>query len=356
MGSEDVRAAFRAQAEYCRKLGSPFTALVCDALAEQLTPDSAFGGAILNWPGDPSPLADGVPLRVTGALHALARSGSAPELSSVYPPAAAGEEAVRNALAHVVETCGAQLQPFLMSAPQTSEVGRAGVLFPGWLEVAARTGLPLDLYEIGSSAGLNLIADRYAYRFGAGASGSPGACLQLNPQWEGPVPKVGAPLRVLSRRGCDLQPCDIRDPAHRAKLVAYVWPDQTDRLARLEAAIATALADPPTVDAADAGEWVEARFPVEPTSGVTRVLFHSVTWMYLPASTQSRIGFHIGRAGAVARSDAPVAWLRFEANPSPGLRLTLWPGGEERLLADAHPHGTWVRWREGHDMASQWSS
>jgi hypothetical protein len=27
--------------------------------------------------------------------------------------------------------------------------------------------------------------------------------------------------------------------------------------------------------------------------------------------------------------------------------LTLWPGGEPRLLANCHPHGAWVEWLGG---------
>ena len=52
-----------------------------------------------------------------------------------------------------------------------------------------------------------------------------------------------------------------------------------------------------------------------------------------------------------ARPDAPIAWLRFEMDDAsqaqlPTLRLTLWQGGtvDEYLLAQAHPHGTFVQW------------
>jgi hypothetical protein len=53
-------------------------------------------------------------------------------------------------------------------------------------------------------------------------------------------------------------------------------------------------------------------------------------------------------AGARAAESAPLAWLRFEedgARPAAGLWLTTWPGGIDRNLARAHPHGRWVHWR-----------
>lgn len=83
---------------------------------------------------------------------------------------------------------------------------------------------------------------------------------------------------------------------------------------------------------------------VAPVAGCTRVLFHSVVWSYLAEDSKTRIRAHLSRVGAAARSDAPLAWLRFEIADPPELRLTLWPSGEETLLARAHPHGAWVHW------------
>src|SRR5512146_34366 len=83
---QGVRAAFASQAEYCRRLGSPFTAALCEALADDLDASSPAGRAILEWKGDPAPLADNVPLRTVGALNALARSQAAPYLAALYPP------------------------------------------------------------------------------------------------------------------------------------------------------------------------------------------------------------------------------------------------------------------------------
>ena len=51
----------------------------------------------------------------------------------------------------------------LSRAPQTNETARASALYPGLLEIARLTGLLLSLHEIGASAGLNLMADRFAH-------------------------------------------------------------------------------------------------------------------------------------------------------------------------------------------------
>jgi hypothetical protein len=343
--SQAVRSAFLSQADYCRRLGSPFTACVCETLAAVLDTSTAAGRAILGWTGDPSPLADNVPLRVVGALNALARLQGTPYLSALYPPHPMPDTAeLARTLLRALHEHPERVGEFLSSPPQTNEVGRSAVLIGGFLTLSRRTALPLHLYEIGSSAGLNLRADRYRYGLGEGVWGAPDAPLHLAPDWKGPPPPLNTVLTVLSRRGCDANPVDLQDPTARERLIAYVWADQAERIARLEAAIASALSVPATVDRAEAADWVEKMIDVAPVAGCTRVLFHSVVWSYLAEDSKTRIRAHLSRVGAAARSDAPLAWLRFEIADPPELRLTLWPSGEETLLARAHPHGTWVHW------------
>ncbi len=150
--TEPIRAAFAKQADWCRALGSPFTAMLCEAIERSLDPGTATGRRILDWQGEP--VADALALRLTGALHALVRRGRLPGLASLYPPnpppeAATLDEAVAVALADA----DGDLLPWLDSAPQTNEVARSGVLYAGLLVAAAGTGLPLALRELGASAG-----------------------------------------------------------------------------------------------------------------------------------------------------------------------------------------------------------
>jgi hypothetical protein len=139
---------------------------------------------------------------------------------------------------------------------------------------------------------------------------------------------------------------NISDPVARARLRAYVWADQLDRMKRLEAAIALARAEGVTVDTDDAVRWTAAR--ALPRDGAATVLYHSVFWQYMPPDSQAALLAAIRSHGAAASEPAPFAWLRMEppahdlANME--LRLTLWPDGEDRLLARVHPHGAEVNW------------
>jgi hypothetical protein len=174
---------------------------------------------------------------MAGALHALALTRSAPALVPCYPPSAAPVEPLRPVVLNVVREHQSAIRAFLVSPPQTNEVGRSGVLVGGFLEIAKETGLPLRCLEIGASAGLNTIWDRYHYRLGAVGWGDPLSPVSLAPSWEGPSPPVDAPLRVIERQACDIAPIDLEDPAQRLRLRAYIWADQRERLSRLESAI-----------------------------------------------------------------------------------------------------------------------
>jgi hypothetical protein len=99
-----------------------------------------------------------------------------------------------------------------------------------------------------------------------------------------------------------------------------------------------------SVDCADAADWIESRLTAFPQDLVT-VIFHTIVWQYLAEETQERIKASLKAASNQARARSPLAWVLMEAEgESAGLRLTVWPGGEERLLGRADFHGRWVRW------------
>jgi hypothetical protein len=320
-------------------------ARLCGLLGERLDRTTATGRRVLDWTGKADALSDALPLRLTGGLHALVRRGDAPGLAACYPPNPLPDaEALWAALEPVLAE--PELQTWLDGAPQTNEVGRSAVLMSGLLVVAHLFRQPMELLELGASAGLNLLLDRYGYDLGGVVAGDRDSALQLRPEWKG-APPPEAVVEVARRRGVDLQPLDVRSDGDR--LLAYVWPDQARRLARLEAALALAAEDPPVVERGDAADWVEARLAERRERGATRVVLHSIAFQYFPEATKARISAAMEAAGAGATFAAPLAWLRYEHEGGERieLRLRTWPGGEERLLAYCHPHGSEVEWLLG---------
>ena len=352
MSEAAVRGAFVQQAGVCRGLDSPFTAGVCDLIAERLDRTTAVGRRVLDWPGDSRANADALPLRLCGALHAVARAGNIEAVVQAWPPnVTTDREALWTAISEAMRSAERFILDWLDSPPQTNEVGRSGPLMAGLLTLADRFGLPFDLYELGSSAGLNLNLDRYAFELAGVEAGDAGSSVRLTPQWTGESPP-GARVVVARRQGVDLKPLDPRLAETAERLTAFVWADQRERLHRLEAALEIGRKHPPGVAAGDAAAWLEHVLDVAPTPGVCRVVMHTIAFQYFPPEGQARVRAHLAQVGARASVAAPLAWLQYEAASAPDaqgrrwaeLSLTVWPGGEERVLARGHPHGFALDW------------
>ncbi|NJM84106.1 MAG: DUF2332 family protein [Tabrizicola sp.] len=349
-----VRDAFRKQSAVTATMGSPFTAALLGGLAEGLEPDGVVAAAVLNWPGDPYTRADALPLRLAGGLRALVLSGQDAELSAAYARAGAGRPARETPLPPeearplTIAALAAMrrhedfLIDWLKSPPQTNEVRRSGPLIAAGHWLTARFGLPLVLSELGASAGLNLLWDRYALDIGA-VFGPADPALVLTPAWEGAPPPRANPV-ILARSGVDLNPLDAVED--RLRLVAYLWADQPDRLERTAKALDLAAAMRPGIARGDAADWLLPRLQTR-HPGAVHVVFHTVAWQYFPAEVQARARALLDAAGAAATADAPLAHLSMEADdmgPGAALTLRLWPGNEDIALGRADFHGRWVRW------------
>ena len=335
-----LREALRFQAEACADLGSPFMQRLCTMLAERLEPGAPLTDRLFGWHGDLGPRGDSVPLRLAGALHALKLQGHS-GLAQVYPPHKLDDEALWNAVASALASEAAFIDRWIDSPPQTNEVRRAACLIAAGHLLDERFGLPLSIMELGASAGLNLSWDRFALEAGGRRHGPEDAVLTLRPEWRG-LPLPAANPKVAERTGVDLNPVDARSEAGRLRLLAYLWPDQPERIALTEAAIGTVTAPP---DRDDAIDWLAERLTPKP--GLTRLVYSTIAWQYFPRAAQERGERLIRQAGAQAQLESPLAWFGMETDgQSPGAAMTLrlWPSGETLQLGRIDFHGRWIDW------------
>src|ERR1700690_701625 len=161
MLAEGTVEAFRLQAEFCTKMGSPFYGDLLVRAADDIDRGGAVARVLDGWTGNPIP--DALVLRLMGAVHRLVLDGAVPGLARHYPSAGGTPQwpAAWDAFMHVVESRADGLRLALQRHVQTNEVRRSAALLGGFLTVARTQDLPLRLLEIGSSAGLNLCWDRY---------------------------------------------------------------------------------------------------------------------------------------------------------------------------------------------------
>jgi hypothetical protein len=269
-------------------------------------------------------------------------------LTRAYPPHQASPDEIRKTIVKAIGEQDDFLHGYLDYPPQTNEVARSAAILGGCLIIAEQTRLPLALFELGASAGLNLCFDRYRFALGGVEWGNPGATVVVRSSWQGDCPPLGAPLVVVQRAGCDSNPLDPGAPEDRERLLSYIWPDQSDRLSLTEKALDEASAAPWRVERADAAAWVEDSFAAYAGQDQTRVLFNTIFWRYLPEETKQRIQGSVHRLAEQVTPRSPLAWLRIEEGENAegaDIRLTVWPGGEDRYLGLADFHGRWVKWR-----------
>lgn len=339
-----VRGAFRSQGKSCALLGSPFMGRLMPLIAERLTPATEAGARILNWEGDVGPAGQSVPLRTAGALHALVRDGADAGLAAAYPPAHVDDDTLWAAVQDAFDRHGPRVMAALDRAPQTNEVRRSAVLLPALWWVLARVGdMPAALSELGASAGLNLMLDRFSIETPDGLVGPAESAVHLRPEWRGPPPPA-RPLRVVERAGVDRHPIDATNPEDALRLISYLWPDQPERIALTRGAISLG---PTRPDEGDAAPWLERRLAGR-APGRLHAVYTTIAWQYFPPQTQAACTRALEQAGARATMDSPLAHLAFEADgrrDGAALTVRLWPHSPAlQTLARGDFHGRWVDW------------
>ena len=338
--------AFEHQSISCDKLGSPFMARLLAALAARWRPDTALGRRVAAFTGDIGPAGASVPLRLCGGLHALVLRGLAPDLATVYPPAAAKNTDLTEAVLHALRDHESFLLDWIESPPQTNDVRRAAALMAGAAVVRAHFDLPVVLSELGASGGLNMMWDHYALDLPGVRLGAKRPVLTLAPDWDGPLPPPALPV-IAARAGADLNPLDPANPEDLIRLMAYLWPDQPHRLALTRAAAGAMSA---RIDRADGIDWLEARLAEAP-DGHVHLIQHTVAWQYFPTDAQARGQAMLEAAGQRATPTRPLAWLAMETDGDTkgalgaALTLRLWPGDQRFFLGRADFHGRWIKWQ-----------
>ncbi len=292
-----------------------------------------------------------VPHLLLGAVHFLLAAAPTNPLAAFYPSLTAIPNTADDPYPAFHDFCLAHwdiIAALLQTRRvQTNEVRRCATLLPAFGLVGAQAaGRPLALIEIGTSAGFNLLWDHYGYDYGvAGRAGDPQAALQLHCEVRGNhAPPIPAQFpTVAGRLGIDLHPIDVCDPQAMAWLRALIWPEHADRRLLLDTAVATVLADPPTMQAGDALALLPGAL-ADLSADVLPCVFHSFTLNQFAPEDRDRLAAILAACGR--RRDCYRISIEMLQVGAPELRLEQWQAGRhhEALLARCNPHGAWIEW------------
>ncbi|HEY7295580.1 MAG TPA: DUF2332 domain-containing protein [Dehalococcoidia bacterium] len=301
-----------------------------------------------------------VPNLLFGAVQFLLLRGEGPELArfyrtlgGTYTPDDDPFPAFRAfCLAHWDEIAAIEQTRLV----QTAHARRCALLLPAF-ELVSRTfdRRPLALIEVGASAGLNLVWDRYAYTYSNGRRAGPAdAAVQLTCELHGALaPPIPEALPAVGwRLGLDLNPIDLRDTDEALWLRALIWPDEPGRAELLRQAITAAGAGPPSLVAGDALETLPAAVAEAPQE-LPLCIYHSFTLNQFSSEGRRRFAELVSK---LARG-RELALISLEAlsraTPVPDLTVQLGAEMRPRLLAHCDAHGAWLEWLDAETAAAR---
>jgi len=243
-------------------------------------------------------------------------------------------------LRELVRQSGPELAEVMVTRrTQTNEPARCAVLLPALAELPG----PLAVLEVGASAGLTLLFDRYSYDYaGRRLAGRDPEAPVLRCQPRGPVPLPARVPAIAWRAGLDLNPLDVTREEDARWLSCLVWPGEGDRAERLTAAIATARRDPPAVHPGDLVTEVAALAATAPADA-TLVIYHTSVLYQVAPELRERFAATVRDLGAVWLSaESPGLVPGTEGPARDGMSHVVARDGRPFALADSH--GAWLEW------------
>jgi len=338
----DLQTQFRDLAMWAEGT-SPLYARLCREAAED--------PAVLDF-ASAVPEGRQAPHLLLAAVHYLLDRNPDHRLATYYPSIATGARvADEDCFPAFREFCldhADVIRPLLRTRrTQTNAVRRSAVLYPAIAQVARAAAGPLALVELGPSAGLNLLFDRYRYDYDGRVVGDRDSPVTIESSIRGgdpPLPET--PPEIHSRVGIDRNPLDVTDEADRDWLRALVWPEHEERRAVLDGALTVARDDPPELIEGDMLDDLPAvldDIPDDvPACVVNTLVLYQVPEQLSEALTASLEDLMV---------DRPLHWLTGRRDLSGGESVALdWKrrtgdGVETTHLVDCEPHGAWLSWR-----------
>ncbi len=345
--------AFQNFAAWC-----PDTSPLYARLAEGVADDPDLLGLAAATPTDRSP-----PHLLLAAAHYLLLSGVEHPIARFYP-SVVGEDAIGPTDADPVPDfrsfClerGDEIRDIVaVRRTQTNAVRRTAALLPAFEYVSrAVDRRPLALVEVGPSAGLNLIWDRYTFEYGDGrrygpregfaADGAARATIDSELRGDRTPPLPETFPAVASRVGIDLNPLDVTGDADVNWLRALVWPEHVDRHELLRRVVAVARTDPPRLVEGDAVELLPEVLAETPRETPV-CLFDTQVRYQFDDDARERFERTVREIGG----ERPLHWLTGDDSVRDEEAMYLdhfaVVDGELRRtrLAKYQQHGRWVEW------------
>ena len=292
------------------------------------------------------------PNMLFAAVQYLLLKGIEHPLFAHYPIMESAVQSDRSAFADFRDFCfrhsDSIIELIRSRRTQTNVVRRCTCLLPAFSLVSQESGLPLALIDIGASAGLNLNFDRYYYRYQSHGNkvanwGSERSRIHLEAELNGSssFPSLAPIISVASRNGIDLNPVDLTNPDQLLWLRSLIWPEHVERHQQLIDAATEFTNSDIRMHAGDATEVLPGLMASIPAEHAL-VVYSTIALYQFPTESRQRLSQSL----TTVSENRPVWQIALEGS-EPTLSLTRYRDGvsDTEILADASPHGWWIKWR-----------
>lgn len=185
-----------------------------------------------------------VPNLLFGTVHYLLLKGTVHPLKEYYPSLTKYSRKIdEETFIYFKDFCRINRTEIILllksKLVQTNEVRRCAYLYPIFSLIYNKVKKPLSLIEIGTSAGLQLLLDKYSYSYGDnqmyGDKNSPVHITSEIKQGSIPSILLESPP-VASKIGIDLHISDLRNSEDYLWLKSLIWTEHEERLKLFESA------------------------------------------------------------------------------------------------------------------------
>ena len=177
-----------------------------------------------------------IPNLFLGAVHYLLLNGNDHRLRNYYSSIVERPKPTEESFPHFKDFCSTykdQIIPILREKMvQTNEVRRCGYLYPAFTYIFEKINKPLALIEIGTSAGFQLLWDKYSYSCCSDEIfGNMNSNVHIKSEVKGNnTPPFSNEVPAISHRyGIDLHINDISNKEDALWLNSLIWPEHKKR-------------------------------------------------------------------------------------------------------------------------------
>ncbi|MFE2943342.1 DUF2332 domain-containing protein [Streptomyces sp. NPDC059255] len=296
-------------------------------------------------PGQPAPNL------LLGAIHHLVRRSVPHPLSTYFT----GHETLTAARADILLTdfcrrhAGQITRIISTRSVQTNEVNRCAVLLPAFATLQRQLDeRPVRIVDVGASAGLNLLWDRYTYDYAGHRITLPASDPDtvLSCEIKGGTPPLSLDTTRFARPvGIEPSPVDVTDPAATQWLLSLTWPEQPTRKNTLNRALALAARTPPTILAGRAQDHLaDVVTQTPPGQHLCLVFSWSIYQIFGSPGGRDRLTATLSELSR-HRPIHEISIGHF-GHDTPRMIMATHDGGVSRCDVVAHcdVYGTWLHW------------